>query len=695
MNTVLPNRQGRSIFRDDEPVIQGRPLLGQAETPTFGTTVCWDLNGVVENSASMARTAMRIWFPTGSDEWNLLGREMAMIWLNPRYPAVLERGLHLPDRPLNPVGVSQRVAFLRAIAEYGQDNGLPDDPARWRENDFHDFVARRSQTHQASSLCGPVLAIKTLHRFARALACGGLVRDPWPGKSTNKVANQPIVPPLTTPVIKPETWFPLVRAAWTYIDVFAPDILRAQHLWTEAQARGRVVSISEGDQMLRSWIADPASKVPISTMGAKRGINWSLLTRLVGIHSSVDLFEPDHRTGRARRALIREMAADGGIQSGLLAEPIEVDRPDGSRGPWHPSLHPYQLAQEATMLRNACYNFVAALSMMRNSEIREIVKGSVVQHYGSPAVTSTKRKLDPDLPTKHWWIIDPVAKAIDIASQLSADPTLAFSSTRRDQGFVSQHAVSHFIRHVNAMRAFTGLAEIPAQKVTPHMYRRTMALLTRDYPGSEVAVGMQLKHVASRALANRTTQSYMDNDPSWARQLDHAIAERRFERLKELFDADSRGETIGYGPGADRMCESFAAVRHQAEALRASGQARAGDARVELDLLRRTRISLRFGTLNHCTMNDDDPTGAKCLEDAVVPEGHRGPLIDRCRPGRCANSVLSPEHLPLWQVEKASLTRLLATPGLPPPRRAAPRSRPKPTRSTSCSTRHSRDDSTL
>ena len=104
--------------------------------------------------------------------------------------------------------------------------------------------------------------------------------------------------------------------------------------------------------------------------------------------------------------------------------------------------------------------------------------------------------------------------------------------------------------------------------------------------------------------------------------------------------------------------------------MRATGKAQRGDARVERDLLRAARLSVRFGTLNHCVMDEADPVGAKCLEDAVIPSGHRGPLLDRCQPGRCANSVISPEHLPVWQAERASLTALLDTPKLPAPRRA-------------------------
>ncbi|MET9881463.1 hypothetical protein ABZZ36_43910, partial [Actinacidiphila glaucinigra] len=199
---------------------------------------------------------------------------------------------------------------------------------------------------------------------------------------------------------------------------------------------------------------------------------------------------------------------------------------------------------------------------------------------------------------------------------------------------------------------------------------RTMAMLTRDYPGSEIAVGMQLQHVARRALANRSTQGYMEKDPAWAKHLEDAIEERKFERLKQLFDADSRGENVGYGPGADHMRETFQAVREKAEALRSTGQAQRGDIRVEYDLLRHARFSIRFGKLNHCTMNDDNPVGAKCIEDAIVPEGHRGPLHDRCRPSRCSNSFVTIEQLPIWRSEHSSLTRLRSAPKIPPNRKA-------------------------
>jgi hypothetical protein len=151
---------------------------------------------------------------------------------------------------------------------------------------------------------------------------------------------------------------------------------------------------------------------------------------------------------------------------------------------------------------------------------------------------------------------------------------------------------------------------------------------TRDFPGSEIAVGMQLKHVTTRALANRVTSSYMNNEASWARGL---VSSKLSSPSAASIASPNcstptpTAVTSASAPGADRMREAFCAVRAQAEQLRATGQARRVDIRVEHDLLRRTRISIRFGKLNHCTTNDEDPIGAKCLEGAIIPDGHRGP----------------------------------------------------------------------
>ncbi|MFI0219749.1 hypothetical protein [Streptomyces lydicus] len=97
----------------------------------------------------------------------------------------------------------------------------------------------------------------------------------------------------------------------------------------------------------------------------------------------------------------------------------------------------------------------------------------MVEYFGAPAVVSTEVTGEEDFPRKRWWIIEPVARALALAEEITPPPERLF---RTD---------------VN------GLEPIPSERVAPHMFRRTMAMLTDQFPGSEIALGIQLKHVAS------------------------------------------------------------------------------------------------------------------------------------------------------------------------------------------------------
>jgi integrase len=200
---------------------------------------------------------------------------------------------------------------------------------------------------------------------------------------------------------------------------------------------------------------------------------------------------------------------------------------------------------------------VAALSMMRDSEIREISRGGLVdEFFGAPAVVSRKRKQDPGRPLEHWWITEPVARAIVVAEELALHPELVFADPglpeTADRFSASQKFIDHFVRHVNAHRQDTGLPEIPDDHIAPHQFRKTMSILVSNEPGAEIALGLQLKHAAVRALANRSTQGYAASDTRWARLPDSAIEVARFTRPHELYERHHAGETIGYGPGAEK-----------------------------------------------------------------------------------------------------------------------------------------------
>jgi hypothetical protein len=317
-------------------------------------------------------------------------------------------------------------------------------------------------------------------------------------------------------------------------------------------------------------------------------------------------------------------------------------------------------------LRDASFCLVAALSMMRDSEIHEIRRCAVVQHYNAPAIKSALHKGRAGRPGKHWWITEPVAEAITLAEIVSIHADRVFAPLKRPENTEAVHGdrmIDAFITEVNTSRPWTGLEEIPDGRVRPHMFRRTMAMLTDQFPGSEIALGIQLKHVAARALANRTTLSYAAGDTQWAELLGTALEATRFRRFKDLYGQHKEGKTIGYGPGAERVREVF-------DGIISTVKANGGDARVEDDMLRKARITIRFGMLNNCLFDEANPKGAVCLENAVIPAGHTGPLEGRCRPDRCRNSMIGIEHVPIYDSHRRTQLKLLETRRLPAARKA-------------------------
>jgi hypothetical protein len=670
VNRLISSPEPAPVFADDEPVLTSQVLLPGAVSPRFGDCREWSFNGVLRRPANLGSGGWKLTFASFGGPWNLRARELAMIALNPRHPLVLARGIAAPRRPNDPRTVILTLSALRSLAAWASERRLSQDLTAWHEHDMHAYVAELRTRLVTDTVLSHVKTVRELHRCGPLLTGGGLPGDPWPGKSLRAAAGVTWTAdrPIATPAIPPQVWFPLVKAAWTYIDQFAPDILRAERRYRHLQGDatgGR----GEWETRLRGWLARPENLVPVHHGGEPdvRDIgsaHWSLLALQIGIQQDANL-SPRSRL----RALVIDAVQRGQCRpAGLVQHYAQVSRVDGRTGDWHRGLSPRCLQAEIRVLRVACYIFVSALSMMRDGEIHEITKGSVVQHYGAPAVVSAEIKGEEDFPLKHWWIIEPVAQALALAEQLTPHRQRLFigvrSRTENDETFKAAEAIAAFVAHINSTTTHTGLDPIPQHPIAPHMFRRTMAMLTDQFPGSEIALGIQLKHAAARALANRSTRGYAASDASWAQHLDGAVEAARFRNLRDLFTAHKAGEVIGYGPGSQQLSRTFDTI---CDTVAAQG----GDAAIEDALLKKARIAIRFGTLNNCLFDTANPAGALCLENAQIPPGHSGPLPDRCRPERCSNSMLGVEHIPLWDSEHRTLLTLLDTPGLPPPRRAA------------------------
>lgn len=686
LTAILPS----GCFADTEPVLQSHPLIDGEPVTVFGRTDQWPLTAT-RRPANVSRSAWRTNFAGLDPIWNLRAREVAMALLNPAHPRVLAAGVNLGDKPAGCSTVFHQIELLRRLAAWAARRGLPAQLSRWSDDDARGWVEQHRPDVAASTLMPFITTIKLLHQLSPILTGGGLARDPWPGRAARTVAQYTDEPGLRTRNIAPPVWHALVKSAWTYVNVLAPDILAARQRLAELENAASPTSAGL-EERAQTYLTDPANPIPLhierylnhsrarrspSAIGPGIEINWTLLGLMLGIARSQRTMTSGNRGSvqRVRRQVEDTLRADParGVAGGLLDRYALVTRPDGIQGPWHPGLCPRGVLDESVALRAACYCFVAALSMMRDSEIREITRGALGEFYGAPAVASIKRKQDPNQPREHWWIIDPVAQAIRVAEQLSHHAELIFGnvndragrlqSAASSSGFRSGVVITNFINHVNIASDSTGLS-IPAGHVAPHMFRKTMAMLAGTEPSSEIALGIQLKHVAVRALANRSTPGYAASDTAWAALLDTELEQARFALLRELYDEHRAGNSLGTGPAAERLAGAFRAIQQTV-------QVRHGDARTEYDLLRKARISIRFGKLNHCLFDDTNPAGAKCLENAIAPTGHRGPLIDRCQPGRCANSLIADKHLPLWQAERHALLRLLETPKLASSRRGA------------------------
>ncbi|QMU69145.1 hypothetical protein [Streptacidiphilus sp. P02-A3a] len=735
-------------FRDDEEVYASAPgrLPGVADE-VFGRTDAWPAD-CLHRPANRARANWKCVFPA-DPQWNLTIRELAFAMLNPTHRALREAGLFVQIQRWSPTTVISVCRQLALLARWARREGLPADLSRWRQEDWQAFIDARALTAQPSSVRIYVDMVMYLVDLAPVLsAVTGHLEDPWPGLTSSQVADFTKAQGLTTPAIDPATWWPLLRAAWAYVDRIGPQTLERREQeaqmppvtgaprsnvdtmleewlaenavplsdrsragqsapsppWTvislavtgsnacifsangsgkqvaaarraKVQAaieQGRTVTVAPGtasqflgvnkassraargrardglqqalDDRVRAWLADPANLIPVHPVPFKKQPAgepvWNVLDTYVLGHQRVDpAFGPNKTTDTLRRRELVRAVADDPARRIL-----------------------YVRGSELRMIRAACYIFIAALSAMRDSEVQEIRRGALTEHYGAPAVVSTQIKNEPGRPRKHWWIIEPVAQAIALIERLSWHETHVFSTlTPREhddadtgKGFVPAIDIEHFIDTVNQNHPALGLEPIPEGPVRPHMFRKTMSIITRMEPDGEIANGLQLKHAARRSLANAVTAAYGQVDKQWAKEFNHELETAAAERLVHMLAARRGGQAVALGPGAARLHAGLDKVntRLEARALRAN----TADHRLEVSLLRDEFADLHLGTINHCLWNRST---AECQN--ALPAAQRGnaPLLGACEPARCRNSVLTIGHAPIWQLEEKDLTERL------------------------------------
>lgn len=643
------------------PVLQHRHLENDHPVPLFGEVQRWDLRALGWNPAA-GRHSTVLLFEGFDGEWNLRARELSMALLNPVHSVLRKQGLYGRSTPVSVKTIQSRLAGLKHFVAWDSENGEGVPLGDLQQAHFDRFLMQMRSVGTISATVSAVDAVRSLHDFAAVLTGGGLSFRPWGDQTTMALSGRSHSNELSTPVIPPAVWWPLLRACWQYIDVFSHDIFAAAAEWaTLDRPTGDRVRVNDPDAALTAWLSRTGNAVPMHRLSYGRfqqgEIHWTLLALLATDGHGRSLFADlkSHTVRQRRDQVIRALAA-GTVEKtpgGLSTTASHVSRADGSIGPWIDGFDPATIREQMKVLRNACYVFCAALTMMRDSELLSIRKGALTTSYGAPAVTSQLRKGRRGTHRRNWWIIEPVAQAIAVAERLALSDDLFGSSRRnhKDEGHLTRFdrhdELKKFIAQLNALGPDAGLEPIPAFHLAPHMFRRTMAVITAQQPDGEIALGIQLKHAARRAVANGTTSGYASETPEWAAEFEHELQEAVASRLVGVWSARSEREIPLAGAGAQRFRDRLDEVEVEIGAA-----AKVGDERTLRTLLRDQFSTLRWGTVNHCL---GIPEQAACLKGLPADVAGQGMLPNRCQPTTCGNSVITEQHATVWIAEERDL----------------------------------------
>jgi hypothetical protein len=660
------NEPAREPFRPDEPVLQQHPIQAGAAVPGFADDV-WDLSAATTamNIPPYAKVIKFARFPTPT--WTAIARVILIAQLNPNHHAVRAAGVHRSSvRGTNIRTVVDLARVLGDLAEWAKEHAAaPVDS--WTRGTCVPFVdaQRAGATPSEQTRLKRAGALRALHLYRDLLPGGGLLTDPFYGQALPKAIGYRQADACTGPLVAKDLFWPLLRAAWAYVDTFSDDILRARDEWELLQARTPVRRATAA--VLEAWQRDASAVVPLHTTAGfwpADEPNWRLL--------SLQLQIPEYSLGqgssgpvKAAQAHASALVRNGRTILGGLAEPLaQVERADSSSGPWRNGLDARSLKTELTALRAAAYIFIAAISGMRDSEIQELERGCLEHGHAGPVLRSRRWKHTDGRATT-WAVIDPVARAIEVLERLSRHETHLFApsfkraGSTRTAGIDANNDIEVFIRHVNEIAATAGLDPIPPGTVTTHAFRHTFAVIAADEPFAEIAVGWQLKHAANRIM---TTQAHLDREGTgWDKDIATEQTRSAIDALYESFASYLDGGTIAGGGGA-RRAAFFDGIAGEV-ADRFPGQT--GDDEVIKPFLRTAAKNYYPGTLNDCAF---DASLARCLTGAAGDNAT--PVLSACQPGRCPNATIEEKHRPVWVAGRGRLADLLARKDLSEPKRA-------------------------
>jgi len=318
-----------------------------------------------------------------------------------------------------------------------------------------------------------------------------------------------------------------------------------------------------------------------------------------------------------------------------------------------------QLNIELCYLQTACFVLIAFATGMRVSEILSLqagccetqkepgqadlvwLRGRVFKMQGVPDGRRTK------------WLGGPVcAKAVAVLERLGRQVRRrvgtnylwmsipALKKARPDSAFVAQ-TLRVKLKSFLTMLSLRDLRGRIFQ-IHPHMFRRTFARhVVRHDTTNLLALKEHFKH-----LSLAMTDYYVGNDP----ELWTLMMEEEEKLLFESFDKTLRAEHMA-GPGGTRLKRNIDEAIADGRLPREFRGEAGSHLRKEMirNLVESGQRVYPCAASNYCWFRP---------ESALCTQGNH-PLLKRCNPGACTNSIIALEHKPHWEKVQRDCEELL------------------------------------
>ncbi len=253
-------------FAPEELVLPEARRIAPGPEPRFGDMPRWDLTaGGIAPNLSPSRAHLR--FDDLPDDWVPIAKTLAMAMLQPTHAAVREAHVYRSNRPYKTKSIQHALVELRHLAKWAGTRAYTADLSRWTDDHSKAYLASVRATRAVTAEHSANDLLRHLVTFGPLMQNGGL--RVHVGSSKTGSSGE-----IKTPVIPPDAFWPLIRACWTYIDVFAPDVLAARDEINTLDDRPRPdnpLTAQAIDRAIDAWLASPDGFMPLHIYTLGRG----------------------------------------------------------------------------------------------------------------------------------------------------------------------------------------------------------------------------------------------------------------------------------------------------------------------------------------------------------------------------------------------------------------------------------------